>query len=114
MQFTLLLSALIAMVISTLALPTGDTRLAQLRLFGEPGCYNENMGELGIYRSALNQCKTFPGNQTIESVSFEYNVAGCGVQIFTEDNCSAGQHNVTLGQCLQGDAEYVSYKLVCN
>lgn len=85
MQFTLLLSALIAMVISVVALPTGDTRLAQLRLFGEPGCYNENMGELGIYRSALNQCKTFPGNQTIESVSFEYNVAGCGGMLI----CSA-------------------------
>ncbi|GKZ24656.1 hypothetical protein AbraIFM66951_011927 [Aspergillus brasiliensis] len=114
MQFTLLLSALITMIMSTLALPTGDTRLAQLRLYGEPGCYNANMGELGIYGSALNQCKTFPGNSTIESVSFEYNVGACSVQIFTEDGCASGQHNVTVGQCLSGDSDYVSYKLVCN
>ncbi|GLA79097.1 hypothetical protein AtubIFM55763_001765 [Aspergillus tubingensis] len=114
MQISLLLSAVVAMAISALGLPAGDTRLAQLRLYGAPSCSEKNLGELGIYGSALNQCKAFPRNDTIESVSFECNVAGCSVQIFNDDDCFSVQNNVTVAQCLSGDTEYTSYKLVCN
>ncbi|KAL7653312.1 hypothetical protein ACMYSQ_008028 [Aspergillus niger] len=114
MRVSLLLSTYIAMAISTLGLPAGDTRLAQLRLYGAPSCLEENLGELGIYGSTLNQCKAFPRNDTIESVSFECSFAGCSVQIFSDGNCFSGQHNMTVAQCLSGDTEYMSYKLVCN
>ncbi|GLA56008.1 hypothetical protein AnigIFM63604_003497 [Aspergillus niger] len=114
MHISLLLSAVIAIANSALALPADDTRLTQLRLYGAPSCSEENLGELGIYTSALNQCKAFPRNVTIESISFEYYAAGCSVQFFTEDNCFSGQHNVTASQCLSGDTEYTSYKLVCD
>ncbi|RAL10714.1 uncharacterized protein BO97DRAFT_406718 [Aspergillus homomorphus CBS 101889] len=120
MQFSLLLSTLLTVTISTvLALPTGtgnlnNTRLAQLRVYGAPGCSELNLGELGIYGDYLNQCGTF-GDDTIQSVSFEAHVAGYSVQLFNDNACSSSPYNMTVGQCLSGDdSGYASYKLVSN
>ncbi|PWY91659.1 hypothetical protein BO94DRAFT_554875 [Aspergillus sclerotioniger CBS 115572] len=114
MQFTVLFYTLVALAISALALPTGDTREIQLRLWSENGCAEENLGELGLYRSTLNQCTTFLGSDTIRSISTEFVIDGYAAQFFTDSDCQEGQQNVTTTGCLDGDAPYVSYKLVEN
>ncbi|OOF99306.1 hypothetical protein ASPCADRAFT_204950 [Aspergillus carbonarius ITEM 5010] len=114
MQFTVLFYSLVALAITALALPTGDTRVIQLRLWGEPGCTEENLGELGLYQSTLNQCTTFLGSDTIRSISTEFVIAGYAAQFFTDSDCQDGQQNVSTTGCLNGEAPYVSYKLVAN
>lgn len=69
---TILASAL-ALALGVSASPTrrADPRYVQLRLYGEPGCSAQNLGELGVYGDSINKCQTF-GDDTIRSVSFEY------------------------------------------
>jgi hypothetical protein len=55
--------------------PAAYTRYAQVRLYGEPGCSAQNLGELGVYD--INQCKMFGDSDVIRSVSFEFNTPGC-------------------------------------
>lgn len=73
MYFQLIIAAIIALVIGTTAAPTSNNRLAQIRLYGEPGCFRENMGELGIYDA--NVCRSF-GEWVVRSVRFETNHVG--------------------------------------
>ncbi|OJJ99046.1 hypothetical protein ASPACDRAFT_120147 [Aspergillus aculeatus ATCC 16872] len=121
MQFSLFLSTALAVAVSAapaLALPAAsfnNTRVIQLRLWGEPDCATLNLGELGIYGSQLNQCSSLTfGDYITQSVSFEGNADGCGIQIFDSDDCTTGQHDPTVGQCLSGTAAgLLSYKMVC-
>lgn len=78
MHFATIIASTFALVMSASALPAppADTRYAQLRLFGEPGCSAQNQGELGVYGDYVNKCNTF-GDTTVESVSFEYSINNC-------------------------------------
>lgn len=69
------IASIMALGMGAASAPASYTRYAQLRLYGEPGCYEQNMGELGIYD--VNKCQTFGGDETIRSVSFETNSVGC-------------------------------------
>ena len=80
MLFTTLLTSVIAFGMGASAIPTpatpANTRYAQLRLFGAPGCFDQNQGELGVYGDYVNICNAFPeGN--VQSVSFEYAINNC-------------------------------------
>ena len=66
----------IALGLGASAVPTrradpANTRFVQLRLFGEPGCSAQNLGELGVYGDSVNKCQTF-GGENVRSVSYEY------------------------------------------
>ncbi|KAJ6016532.1 hypothetical protein N7540_011123 [Penicillium herquei] len=54
----------------------GDTRYAQLRLYGKPDCFSQNWGELGVYGNYVNFCNNF-GDIEIQSVSFESAINNC-------------------------------------
>ncbi|RAL01212.1 uncharacterized protein BO80DRAFT_424787 [Aspergillus ibericus CBS 121593] len=112
MQFTVLLSSLLALVLSAWALPTGDIRVIQLRVWGEAGCSEENLGELGLYQSTLNQCAAFHGNYTIESVSSEFVNAGYAAQLFSDRACQEDPVEITTTGCTNADTVFGSYKLV--
>jgi hypothetical protein len=79
MHFTTILASAIALAMGASAMPAppADTRYAQLRLFGEPGCSAQNEGELGVYGDYVNKCNTFPGDTPYRSVSFEYAINNC-------------------------------------
>lgn len=84
MHFTTIITSLaLAMSVSAAPAPAppADTRYAQLRLFGEPGCFNQNQGELGVYGDYVNICNTF-GETTVRSVSFEYAINNCTREYF--------------------------------
>ncbi|PYH31310.1 uncharacterized protein BO87DRAFT_379185 [Aspergillus neoniger CBS 115656] len=114
MKFTLKLCSVLALAVSAMALPTTDTRVIQLRLWGETGCAEDNMGELGLYQSDLDECGTFAGPYAIHSITTYYVVAGYAAQFFTDPNCEEGVQNVTAPGCLDGDTAFASYKLVSN
>jgi hypothetical protein len=79
MQLTTILVTAIALAMGASAMPAppADTRYAQLRLFGEPGCSAQNEGELGVYGDYVNKCNVFPGDTPYRSVSFEYAINNC-------------------------------------
>lgn len=80
MHFATIAASILALAASGFAAPSpaspANTRYVQLRLFGAPGCFAENLGELGVYGDAVNACQTL-GDSTIESVSFEYAINNC-------------------------------------
>lgn len=53
-----------------------DTRYAQLRLYGQSGCFRQNYGEMGIYGDHVNVCHNF-GDLTVRSVGLEYSTDNC-------------------------------------
>ncbi|GKZ36722.1 hypothetical protein AbraIFM66950_007919 [Aspergillus brasiliensis] len=114
MKFTMTFFPLLALAVSTLAAPTTDTRVVQLRLWGETGCAEENMGELGLLTSGLNECGTFSGPEAIHSITTYYVDAGYAAQFFTDSNCQEGVTTVTAPGCLNGTTAFASYKLVVN
>lgn len=62
---------------STADIDPGSIRKVQLRLYGEPGCSAQNLGELGVYGDKVNKCQTFGADQ-VRSVRFENQLApGC-------------------------------------
>ncbi|KNG81460.1 hypothetical protein ANOM_010029 [Aspergillus nomiae NRRL 13137] len=116
MLFTTILASTIALGMGVSAAPTpvGNTRLVQLRLFGESGCSALNQGELGVYGDRINQCQTFPGPTTIKSVSFEYKYqANCTVAVYNDVTCSVNRQQVEVKTCLSGDEQYGSYIVEC-
>lgn len=74
MHFTVLIASVLAHGMTATAAPTSNTRWAQIRLYGEPGCFRQNMGELGIYDA--NVCRSL-GDYEIRSVLFETDHVGC-------------------------------------
>ncbi|PYI13144.1 hypothetical protein BO99DRAFT_314459, partial [Aspergillus violaceofuscus CBS 115571] len=108
------LTNLTVLAFSTVGDKLNNTRLAQIRLFSTPGCLEQNLGELGIFGNYINQCETF-GDIIIQSIILEVHILGCDVQIFNDKACTAGEHSMTVGQCLSNELSgYRSYKLVCN
>lgn len=80
MHFTTLVASVTALAMSVSAVPSpatpANTRYVQLRLYGEPGCSAQNLGELGVYGDYVNSCQSF-GDNEVESVSFEYAINNC-------------------------------------
>lgn len=130
---TIIITTIAALAMSGNAAPApaAYTRYAQLRLYGEPGCSAQNLGELGIYD--INQCKSFGDTDVIRSVSFEVNTSGCtrkspissiicykdldrfSVHVYNDVTCHLNDHIVTtVGTCLAGDDSYKNYVLRCD
>lgn len=78
MHFKAIITTITTLGMGATAAPTSNTRLAQIRPYGEPGCFRENMGEVGIYDA--NVCYSF-GNYVVESVRFETNHLGCSCML---------------------------------
>lgn len=80
MHFTTLVASVTALAMSVSAVPSpatpANTRYVQLRLYGEPGCSAQNLGELGVYGDYVNSCQSF-GDNDVKSVSFEYAINNC-------------------------------------
>jgi hypothetical protein len=51
-------------------------RLAQVRFYNKPGCFQENEGELGIYDLGISTCHV-PSEGYSESLRIEYIKIGC-------------------------------------
>lgn len=82
MHFSTIIASIAALGMGASAAPAPGayTRYAQLRLYGEPGCSAQNLGELGIYD--INQCQSFGDTDVIRAVSFEANTPGCTCKFF--------------------------------
>lgn len=85
MFFNTIFTSILALSLGVSAAPTpaatdidpGNIRKVQLRLYGEPGCSAQNLGELGVYGDKVNKCQTF-GAEQVRSVRFESQLAkGC-------------------------------------
>lgn len=129
MHFQIIVASIITLCMGATAAPASNTRLAQIRLYGEPGCYRQNMGELGIYDA--NECRSF-GNWVVRSVRFETNHVGCScmlnlfrssgegsanvlaVHVYSDSACQFDERVPGLSECLSGDGQYQSYVLRCN
>ncbi|KAJ5391353.1 hypothetical protein N7509_006843 [Penicillium cosmopolitanum] len=116
MHFTTILASAIALAMGASAMPAppADTRYAQLRLFGEPGCSAQNEGELGVYGDYVNKCNTFPGDTPYRSVSFEYAINNCSLRVYSDVTCHLDAHDVPVQTCLSGDKVYRSYEVHCD
>ncbi|KAJ6134449.1 hypothetical protein N7523_000771 [Penicillium sp. IBT 18751x] len=115
MYFTSFITAIAVLAVSAKAAPApaAYTRYAQLRVYGEPGCFAQNLGELGIYD--INQCKSFGHTDMIKSISFEVNTPGCTLHVWNDVTCQLNDHVMsTTGTCLAGDKSYGSYELRCD
>ncbi|KAJ5082826.1 hypothetical protein N7532_011869 [Penicillium argentinense] len=111
---TIIISAIaLAMGASAMPAPPADTRYAQLRLFGEPGCSAQNEGELGVYGDYVNKCNTWDGT-TVKSVSFEYAINNCQLRVYSDVTCHLDRHHVPVKTCLSGDKIYRSYEVLCD
>lgn len=78
-------AAILAVGVSAAPAPDVNPRYAQLRIFGEPGCSEQNQGEIGVYRDQLNKCQTF-GDNNVRSVSFEYKLLNnCTRELFQDE-----------------------------
>lgn len=71
----------LALAIGATCTPTANTRYAQLRLYGAPGCYAQNMGELGVYD--INKCQSlvFEGQEVVRSVLYQTSTDGCSCML---------------------------------
>ncbi|KAJ5292219.1 hypothetical protein N7478_001470 [Penicillium angulare] len=119
MQFATLIASVLALAVGVSAAPSPatppNTRYAQFRLFGEPRCLEQNMGELGVYGNYVNKCNTFPDAAgTVKSVSFEYAINNCTLRVYSDVTCHLTRHDVEVGTCISGDKEYRSYEVLCN
>ncbi|KAF7596018.1 hypothetical protein BBP40_003798 [Aspergillus hancockii] len=115
MLFSTILASVAALGLGVSAAPTpdADPRYAQLRLYGEPGCSAQNLGELGVYGDRINECQTF-GDDTIRSVRFEYKLRdNCTLAVYNDVTCHLNRHDVEIRTCLSGDKEYGSYIVQC-
>ncbi|KAJ5352038.1 hypothetical protein N7541_002852 [Penicillium brevicompactum] len=116
MLFTSIISLALALGASAMPARRADpanTRFVQLRLYGEPSCSAQNLGELGVYGDSVNKCQTF-GTDTIRSVSFEYKYAdNCTLAVYNDVTCHLNRHDVNVGTCLSGDKSYGSYIVEC-
>ncbi|KAJ5088389.1 hypothetical protein N7456_012005 [Penicillium angulare] len=117
MHLATIAASILALAASGFAAPSpaspANTRYVQLRLFGAPGCFAENLGELGVYGDAVNACQTL-GDSTIESVSFEYAINNCTVSVYSDDACQLGRLDIPVNTCGGGDGEYQSYYASCS
>jgi hypothetical protein len=148
MYFTTAAASIAALTVGTAsaaALPQvtdypGHIRYAQLRIYGAPGCFDANMGELGIYNLAVNECHDF-GTDVINSVRYEFqNNPSCRcksplvcwvveifgsvvpeltdilVRVYNDANCQSTPYDVAAKACLTGDEDeqYRSYELLCD
>jgi len=78
MHFSTILTSIAALGIGASTAPATYTRYGQLRLYSEPGCLAQNLGELGVYD--INQCKSFidlDDTDVIRSVYFQVTTPGC-------------------------------------
>ncbi|KAJ5214933.1 hypothetical protein N7468_010612 [Penicillium chermesinum] len=112
---TLIASAIAFGMVSAAPTPAtpANTRYAQLRLFGAPGCLEQNQGELGVYGDYVNTCNPFDYDFTVKSVSFEYAINNCTVQVFSDSSCQTGAIDIALDSCSAGDNVYGSYEVHC-
>lgn len=71
----------LALAIGATSAPTANTRYAQLRLYGAPGCHKQNMGELGVYD--INKCQSliFEGEELVKSVFYQTSTDGCSCML---------------------------------
>ncbi|KAE8145974.1 hypothetical protein BDV25DRAFT_58856 [Aspergillus avenaceus] len=116
MFLSTIFTSIAALSLGVSAAPTVNAypRYAQLRLYGEPGCFDQNLGELGVYDERLNSCQTFGDDYTIRSVAFEYRLRdNCTVSVYDDVTCNLNRHDVELGACLSGDKQYGSYLVQC-
>ncbi|KAJ5635688.1 uncharacterized protein N7484_009001 [Penicillium longicatenatum] len=117
MHFTTLVASIAALAMSVSAAPSpatpANTRYVQLRLYGEPGCSAQNLGELGVYGNYVNSCQSF-GDNDVKSVSFEMAIKNCTVRVYTGDSCDVGGQDVALNTCHGGDDEIHSYEVFCS
>ncbi|OGM44661.1 hypothetical protein ABOM_007422 [Aspergillus bombycis] len=116
MLFTTILASTIALGMGVSAAPTppANTRIVQLRLYGESGCSALNQGELGVYGDHVNQCQTFPDTTAVKSVSFEFNYQkNCTLAVYNDVTCNLNRHDVKEKTCLSGDEVYGSYIVQC-
>ncbi|KAE8371200.1 hypothetical protein BDV26DRAFT_299006 [Aspergillus bertholletiae] len=97
--------------ISAAPAPRDDPRYVQLRIYSEPGCFEQNRGEMGIYSDKLNKCQTF-GGTTVKSVRFEYTLRD-NLTLYDDITCHLNHHDVEINTCLSGDNEYGSYLVQC-
>ncbi|KFH48391.1 hypothetical protein ACRE_006570 [Hapsidospora chrysogenum ATCC 11550] len=124
MYFTRAIASIAALAVGTAsaaALPQitdypGHIRYAQLRLYGEPGCFDANLGELGIYNLAVNECHDFL-TDIIKSVRYEFqNNPNCRLRVYNDAECQSTPYDVAAKECLTGDddEQYGSYELLCD
>ncbi|KAF5855663.1 hypothetical protein ETB97_008824 [Aspergillus alliaceus] len=117
MLFSAVLASTITFVIGISAAraraPWDDPHYVQLRIYGKPGCFEQNQGEMGIYGNKLSKYQIF-NSTAVKSVYFEYALRdNCTVAIYNNITCHLNCRNIQINTCLSNSKEYSSYLVQC-
>ncbi|KAI0172803.1 hypothetical protein GGR52DRAFT_572621 [Hypoxylon sp. FL1284] len=120
MQFSSIILALAATATASV-MPRDGPRLAQLRVFGDAGCKEQNYGFYTVDKSESNQCRSFTDVPTaVKSVNLEqmnYPAAnGCSLYLYTSSDCTSGRRAIPVGACQElqpDDKEFASFQVFC-
>ncbi|KAF7564027.1 hypothetical protein G7046_g112 [Stylonectria norvegica] len=115
MQFATILVSVAALAIgaSAAVLPR-DTHVADFRVFGEAGCYKDNLGVFTVLDTDFtpNECKSFEGN-VVKSLNLGDINDGCTMYIYPENGCGAGRRAIGAGDCQEAAGLWKSWSIQC-
>ncbi|KAI0393779.1 hypothetical protein F5Y17DRAFT_430722 [Xylariaceae sp. FL0594] len=102
--------------------PRDGARVAQFRVYGADGCYEDNQGFWTVDTSDADACKPLGSNPPIASVRLEIlsttATGSCTVSLFTDTECTPAAHmtDMTVGACNNAPAPDVwqAWKLTCS
>lgn len=77
MQLIALISSSLALIgVASAAPAEGTTRYATLELMSDNKC-SVALGEVGVFDTDINKCKTVPGGENVHSLEFRQQEGNC-------------------------------------
>ncbi|KAF5859646.1 hypothetical protein ETB97_002557 [Aspergillus alliaceus] len=73
--------------------PQDDSRYVQLRIYSEPGCFEQNQGKMGTYDKNSTNARPLAHH----------------LAIYNDVTCHCNRHNVKINTCLSNDKEHSDY-----
>ncbi|KAJ5151038.1 uncharacterized protein N7482_010290 [Penicillium canariense] len=115
MQYRILFTAFVFGLGTTAlaSLPPTNSKWAQLRLYGSPGCDANNLLELGVYGSQKNTCISLDQYGAIEAVNITSIFDECELYLYEDAGCAV-EERIGISGCVSGDSPYKGLVLACD
>ncbi|PWI64989.1 hypothetical protein PCL_08348 [Purpureocillium lilacinum] len=89
--------------------------LADFRLYGAPGCFDDNLGIWTVIEGDVKpgDCRNFNGN-TVFSLSNVVILEGCTLYAYMDENCTAGEQAIPEGECASVEETFRAWGMSCH
>ncbi|KAJ6436750.1 methyl transferase [Purpureocillium lavendulum] len=87
--------------------------LADFRIFGAPGCFDENLGIWTVIEGDVKpgDCMDFNGNSVFSLSNVDISE---GFYAYTDDECATGKWAIPEGECASGDGGFKRWGMSCD